>query len=99
MFNQPWTQLERKWEGTETIAAWIQAVTMTNKANLQIIKEEPPSSFNHQTISQTYRQQIKQEWWKKQINLHLYLNRKSSLHALRNIAREELMKGKATQLL
>jgi hypothetical protein len=53
--------LERRWEETETIAAWIQAVTMTNKANLQIIKEETPSSFNHQTISQTYHQQIKQE--------------------------------------
>jgi hypothetical protein len=41
--------------------AWTQVVTTTNKANLQIIKEELPSSFSHQTISQTCLQQIKQE--------------------------------------
>ena len=41
--------------------AWTQVVTTTSKANLQIIKEEPLSSFSHQTISQICLQQIKQE--------------------------------------
>jgi hypothetical protein len=54
-------QLEHKLEATVMIVVWIQVATMTNKVNLEIIKEELHSSFNLQIIFQTYHLQIKQE--------------------------------------
>jgi hypothetical protein len=54
-------QLEHKLVVTVTIAVWIQAVIMTNKVNLEIIKEVHLNSFSLQIIFQIYHRLIKQE--------------------------------------
>ena len=54
-------QLEHKLVVTVMIAAWIQVVIMTNKVNLEIMKEELSNSLSLQTIFQMYHRLIKQE--------------------------------------